>query len=101
MKKPENFIAGIDKMAELSGKTPEHLSRTLKKYYNITPSQLVNNLRLNYAVNLLTNTNLKIIDTCFESGFVNLSTFYNMFKEEHGVTPNEFRKNYILPSNQI
>lgn len=99
MKKTENFVAGIDKMTELSGKTPEHLSRMLKKYYNITPSQLVNNLRLNYAVNLLTNTNLKIIDICFEAGFVNLSTFYNIFKAAHNITPSEYRKIYPMPKS--
>lgn len=93
MQKPENFISGIGKMAEISKKTPEHLSRTLKKYYNVTPSQLVTELRLNYAVNLITNTNMKIIDICFESGFGNLSNFYNVFKAVYCMTPQQFRKN--------
>lgn len=48
IQKPENFVKGIDRMIELSGKSPEHLSRSLKKYYNISPSQLISNLKLNY-----------------------------------------------------
>ena len=35
MKKPENFISGFGKMTEISGKTPEHLSRSMKKYLGI------------------------------------------------------------------
>jgi len=94
MHKIENFVDGITKMAEISNKTPEHLSRTLKKYYGISPSQLVTELRLNYATNLLTNTNMKIIDICFETGFCNLSTFYSIFCDVHGMTPKEYRKQY-------
>jgi len=101
MKKTENFIAGLDKMVELSGKTPEHLSRMLKKHYKTTPSQLVNTLRLNYAVNLLTNTSMKVIDICFEAGFINLSTFYNIFKDAHNITPNEYRKKYRIKLNGV
>ena len=94
IQKPENFVKGIDRMIELSGKSPEHLSRSLKKYYNISPSQLISNLKLNYALNLLMNTNMKIIDICFEAGFVNLSTFYDSFKKQYDTTPREFRKKY-------
>ena len=94
IQRPENFVKGIDRMVELSGKSPEHLSRSLKKYYNTSPSQLITDLKLNYALNLLMNTNMKIIDICFESGFVNLSTFYDSFKKQYATTPREFRKNY-------
>ena len=94
IQKPENFVKGIDRMIELSGKSPEHLSRSLKKYYNISPSQLISNLKLKYALNLLMNTNMKIIDICFEAGFVNLSTFYDSFKKQYDTTPREFRKKY-------
>ena len=35
MKKPENFVKGNQRMYEISGRSREHLSRSLKKYYNI------------------------------------------------------------------
>lgn len=93
MKKPENFIAGIKRMVEISGKTQEHLARTLKKYCHVSLSQFVNELRLNYAVNLIVNTNLKITDICYEAGFGNISSFYTLFHETYNTSPKKFRKN--------
>lgn len=91
MKKPANFVAGIKRMVEISGKSQEHVSRSLKKYYNITLSEFVNDLRLNYAVNLITNTNLKITDICYESGFGNIASFYTLFQKSYGESPKKFR----------
>lgn len=92
MKKPANFSAGIKKMVEISGKSQEYLSRSVKKHYNVTLSEFINELRLNYAVNLITNTNLKITDICYESGFGNMSTFYTLFQKQYGMSPKKFRE---------
>ena len=91
MKKPENFTVGIKRMVAISGKTQEHLSRTLRRYYNVSLSQFVNDLRLNYAVNLIVHTNLKIADICYESGFGNISSFYALFSDSYNMSPKEFR----------
>lgn len=95
MKKPENFTAGIKRMVQISGKTQEHLSRSVKKYYDVTLSCFINELRLNYAVNMLLNSNLKVTDICYESGFGNMSCFYTLFKKRYGLSPEKFRKEYI------
>lgn len=91
MKKPENFTVGIKRMVELSGKTQEHLARCVKKYFGVTLSEYINDLRLNYAVNLITSTNLKVTDICYEAGFGNISTFYTLFQNKYGVAPKQFR----------
>ena len=80
MKRKENFTIGIQRMTEISGKTQEHLARSVKKYYGVTLSEFINELRINYAVNLILNTNLKMTDICYESGFGNISNFYTNFK---------------------
>lgn len=92
MENPENFIAGTEKMVELSKRSKEHLCRTMKKYVGVTPSDYVNNLRINYAVNLLINTYAPVIDICYETGFQNLSHFYRCFKKKEGISPGEFRR---------
>lgn len=89
------FIDGIDKMIEKSGKSYEHFSRILKEYYNITPSEYINDLRVNYAANLCKNTRIPITDICFNCGFNNISYFYTQFKNKYGCTPLEFRKRYV------
>ncbi|WP_162463052.1 helix-turn-helix domain-containing protein [Paenibacillus psychroresistens] len=92
MKKTENFIAGLPRLHELSSKSPEYLCRMIKKYYEKTPTQWVNDFRLNYAVNLMTYTDDDILVVCLDSGFENLSHFYHLFKKKFHVSPSKYRK---------
>lgn len=92
MNNKKNFSVGIPQMIKLSGKSREHLSRSIKKYYGVTISDYINNLRLNYIANALKTSDIPIIDLCFECGFENLSWFYSLFKEKYGVTPSKYRK---------
>jgi AraC family cel operon transcriptional repressor len=92
MLKKENFKKGLPALYRLSGKSPEHLSRSCKKYLNKTPSKLINDIRLEHSAKLLSTANLPIIDIMEECGFESLSYFYHRFKERYGISPNEFRK---------
>ena len=96
MKNPKNFIAGVDRMYEISGRSREHLCRSLKEHYNTTPSALVNDLRLEYCANLLINSNLSVTDICYSGGYDNLSWFYKVFCNKYGITPSKYRKNKIV-----
>ena len=96
MKKPQNFIAGTKRMYAVCGKSREHLCRSLKKYYNTTPSALICNLRLEYSANLLLTSNLSVTDICYECGFENLSWFYKQFTKKYAMTPTEYRKKYNI-----
>ncbi len=88
----ENFVAGNKRMVELSGKTQEHLSRTIKKHMNTTISEFIAGIRLEYAANMLKNSNMNISEICFDSGFENLTLFRMRFKTRYGVTPTAYRK---------
>lgn len=79
MKHPQNFIAGIDRMFQLSGKTREHVARCMKQYYHTTPTDFVSSLRLEHAAKLLLMSNLQVTDICYECGFDNLSWFLVCF----------------------
>jgi AraC family cel operon transcriptional repressor len=92
MQKPENFILGTARLFALAGKSREHVSREFTKFYGVTPSDFILNLRLTYAANLLVISNLSITDVCFESGFENLSWFYKAFGEKFGKTPSKYRR---------
>lgn len=92
MKQKENFLEGIKKFVDLSGKTQEHLTRELKKYYNLSPSEYINSLRLKEATNLLIQSELPIIDIILNCGFNNIGYFNRSFKKHYGVTPREYRK---------
>ncbi|MBE7040519.1 MAG: helix-turn-helix domain-containing protein [Ruminococcaceae bacterium] len=93
MKKPESMQLTLSEISEQTHKTREHISRSFKKHYHMTVSDFMNEQRLNYSANLLLNTNLSIIDICYECGFQNLSWFYRNFKKRYAATPAQFRKN--------
>ncbi len=97
MKRFENFYEGVPRMVELSGKTQEHLARSMKKYYGMTTSQYVNDLRLSYAVSKLNNAESEdsMLEIILDSGFQSPGHFYKLFAEKYGITPKEYRKKYI------
>ena len=92
MEHPDNFAAGIDRMIFLSGKSREHLTRSQKKYYGLTLTEYINDLRINYASNLLLNTNTPILEICFSCGFQSVSNFYKVFQAKYHVSPRDFRQ---------
>jgi AraC family cel operon transcriptional repressor len=92
MQKKENFVGGIKRFYQLTNKTPEHLSRVLKKYFSKSPTDYINELKLNYAANLLSNSDENISFISIEAGFENLSHFYHLFKKKFNTSPADFRK---------
>lgn len=96
MKNPSNFIKGTDRLYEICPKSREHLCRSLKKFYKTSPCMLVNDLRLEYSINLLMTSNLSVTDICYECGFENISWFYKVFEKKYSTTPSNYRKKYKL-----
>ncbi len=97
MQKIENFSKPPEHMVALSGKSRAHLGRTLQKHYGKTIPEYINDLRLNYLANSLINTDLSILDLCYECGFENISWTYTIFKKKYGLPPLKFRnKNLYL-----
>lgn len=92
MQKDGNFTYGISRMVELSGRSREHLSRSVKRYMGITLSEFVNDLRLRFIANMLKNSNHDIADIVFESGFGNISWASEQFREKYGMTMSEYRR---------
>ncbi|MBQ8533793.1 MAG: AraC family transcriptional regulator [Clostridia bacterium] len=88
----ENYQRGISIMPEISNKSPSYIAKAFQTYMNTTPTEFVNQLRLNYAERLLLHTNTSIIDICYSVGFNNESWFYKKFKERHNMTPFHYRK---------
>ncbi|MFC0472117.1 helix-turn-helix domain-containing protein [Halalkalibacter kiskunsagensis] len=94
MQKPDSFITGLKKLYECTHKSPEHISRTIKKYYGKTPTQWINDFRLEYAANLLIYSDKTIVIICFDSGFENVSYFYQLFKRKFTISPALYRKRH-------
>ena len=67
----------------------------MKKYYDSSITRFVNNQRLNYAANILMNSNMSVLDICYDSGYENVSYFHKQFKEKFGVSPKKYRMKQI------
>ncbi len=92
MRKRENYLEGLERFVELSGKTQEHLTRMMKRYYKTTPTAYINSLRLEEAALLLRTTEKSVLEIMLDCGFQNVSYFNQRFKEEYGIPPARYRK---------
>jgi len=68
------------------------LFRKLKALVNQTPSELIRNLRLQRAVQLMRQNFGNVAEITFEVGFNNLSYFAKCFKDKYGFLPSEYQK---------
>lgn len=82
----------IGQLAQLSHMSEGHFCRLFKKYTFKTPVQYINQVRLSAAMGLLLESDRKVLDVAFDTGFNSLSYFIGVFKQSMGCTPTEFRR---------
>ena len=70
----------------------EHLSRSFKKKYGISPSSYLQECRLREAKRLLATSSLNISDVSAHAGYSNYSYFSSIFKQATGMSPLGYRK---------
>ena len=70
-----------------------HLARIARSSMNLTVSELITQLRINLAEQLLmTDREMSITDCALASGFDDVSYFIKIFRSAKGVSPGKFRK---------
>ncbi len=74
-----------------------HLYRKLKSLSNMTPAELIKNVRLQSAATSLVTSELSVSEIFYKSGFNNQSYFYREFKKKFTFSPNAYRANYKSP----
>lgn len=70
---------------------PAYLGRLFKSSFGISLHEYIGAKRLTLAKKLLTETDEKIDAIAEKSGFADKRSFYKIFKEKTGCTPNEYR----------
>ena len=90
----ENCSKGesIEELARRLGCTGRHLRRVFKAEYNVSPMQYLRTCRLLLAKNLLTDTNLSVLDIAMSAGFGSLRRFNDIFKNHYQLSPTALRK---------
>ncbi|MBX7146998.1 MAG: helix-turn-helix domain-containing protein [Alphaproteobacteria bacterium] len=92
----ENFLNkdhSLDDLASEFNLSTRHLRRILVKEWGVSPVQLAQTYRLLLAKQLLSQTNLPIIDIAYASGFSSLRRFNHVLKTHYHLTPTQLRKN--------
>ncbi|MDX6767572.1 MAG: AraC family transcriptional regulator [Candidatus Methylacidiphilales bacterium] len=97
IREPVRFAGGTRAFATLAGRSPEHLARSLKRHLGRTPTEVVNEARLDHAALLLCTTGRGILDIAAECGFENAGHFYALFRARFQMTPRRYRLNNAYP----
>lgn len=80
------------KMKQL-GMNQNYLIKSFGQQVGFSPVQYTNKLRIEKSKQILHSSNENILHVALASGFGSLSTFYERFKKQVGVTPKEYRRN--------
>lgn len=81
-------------LAELVYLNPDYISRIFKKEMGMTISGYLLRKRVETAKELLENTGMPINVISMQVGYSNFSYFTKVFRENVGVSPNEYRKRF-------
>lgn len=72
----------------------DYLGRLIKKYTGTTFVKILQETRFKKVCQLLTVSNLQIVEICNLVGYDSLAFFNQTFKKRYGMTPKEYRKRY-------
>lgn len=84
------------RLAELVYFNPTYLSSMFKQVTGINLVSYINGIRIEKAKELLTSTNIKISDVADRIGCTSSSYFTQFFRREVGISPHDYRENYLI-----
>jgi AraC family transcriptional regulator of adaptative response / DNA-3-methyladenine glycosylase II len=82
----------LEEIAGRLGYTDRHLRRVFTEAYHVSPVQYLQTCRLLLAKNLLTDTDLPVLDIAITAGFGSLRRFNDLFKKQYNLSPTALRK---------
>jgi AraC family transcriptional regulator len=87
----------IDHLAEMSGWTHEHFTRTFQRHVGQPPREWINKRRINHAAQLLLQRTDSARQIALEMGFKDEYYFHRLFRRLMGMTSLQYRKRYGDP----
>lgn len=100
VKKVHEFIAqnysdpnlSLNSIADQLSMSPIYLSRLYKQLTVNSLSDVIAEMRMNKAKELLRDSEYTVSEIAEKTGYTNSSYFYRLFKKNNGITPNDYRK---------
>jgi YesN/AraC family two-component response regulator len=89
-----NLTLSLKEISQTLDVHPSYLSREFSKYFdNLSFGDYIRKLRIEKAIHLLENSNYKLAEIAYLTGFSDQSHFTRIFKKHTGKSPSEYRKN--------
>ena len=82
----------VAEMARIAGLSSPQLERLCRRTLGIPPQKLLQRLRLEHAVHLITSTAMSMGDISAECGFYDQASFTRQFRSVLGLTPGAYRR---------
>lgn len=86
---------GIEELSKMIGMSTVYLNKKMTALTGKTTSEYVRSIRLRKAAQLLEKSDLTISEVAYEVGYNSPKYFSKYFKDEYGILPSEYRKNYL------
>lgn len=97
----ENYMGKIrlSDFAAQEGYTMTYLSHFIKEAMNQSFQEYVTSVRMNCACKLMESENRRMLDICQEAGFSDYRYFCRAFREQYGMTPEQYRRRIVKPES--
>ena len=82
----------LEKISKDFYMSSEYFSRKFHKWFGVTYKVYLANIRFSKAYEELINSDNNIQDIAISSGFSNVKSFINIFKEKYNMTPSKYRQ---------
>jgi AraC family transcriptional regulator len=82
----------LSDLAASAGVHPAHLAQVFRNQYHCTPGQYIRQLRIECAIQQMSDSNASLADISLATGFADQSHFSRVFKRHTGMTPAGFRQ---------
>ncbi len=86
---------GIEELSKMVGMSSVYLNKKMTALTGKTTSEYVRSIRLKHAAHLLEHSDLTISEITYEVGYNSPKYFSKYFKDEFGILPTEYRKNFL------
>lgn len=91
----ENTSFSVEQLADKMCLSPSQLHRKLQALIDQAPGQLIRNIRLQRAADLIKKNASTLTDICFQTGFNDQTYFSRAFKNQFGCSPSAYKKDNI------
>lgn len=83
---------GIEELMHITHMSESHFRRKFKEYFNTSPAEYINLVRIKKACELLERSDDNLSDIALRSGFQTTGTFIRNFKRIVGAVPKDWRR---------